>query len=135
MPILLDTHYTAPGKHGADAIDYSMVLITKFALHTVGRRVILTLQYGNVVNGAWISKDKPFIVSISNCPEQVEMGINPETSEPENVVTCPADMAFDDMREDFAIVQGDVDLKGYDVVSNYLYNYLITNGYYTGILV
>ena len=131
MPILLSVPSVTPAVHGESASSYTMVAIVAFSVHVLKRQVVLTLQYGDVVDDAWVSKAESFRLRISDVPAVVVDGQDENGAWVSEEVT-PADPKFVDMRAAFQITEDDVGQLGYDVTSAFLYAYLLSNGYYQG---
>lgn len=135
MPLLLTTPHTEPAKHGQPAKNYAMVMLETFTVKAPARTIILRLQYGNVLNGKWVSDLEPFGLRIHNTPAVMQTGQDPETGEWVEVEVTPADLQFDQMVAAFVIRTSDTSKLGYNVVAAFLYQWLIDNGYYEGTIV
>lgn len=136
MPILLDTPHRYDPGHGQPAIDYPMVIIQTMSMLAPQRMLVLRMQYGQVVDGVWDgSPEEPHGLRIRDEPAETSTQVDPDTGAPVDVEVKAANPAFSNLRSSFVIEAGDVGKSGYDVVGAFLYQYLITLGYYQGTVV
>lgn len=152
MPIKLKAPHTRRLGHGRADVDHAMVMIIGLNILPASRRMIITLEYGDVVDGAWVGGGDIHKVRIENRPARKQGGevlgdLDPagdfviradQKEDPKavkqwvEVEVEPAVLAFDDMRADFAIRRRHVGESGYDAVSEYLYTWLLDQKYYEG---
>lgn len=137
MPIALATpHHYEPG-HGDPGVDYNLVIISGMNMLSTQRTLVLTMQYGNVdASGNWIPSPEPERrIRIQNIPARTQGGTDPEDGLWKEIEVAPADPVFDNLKDGFVIGLGDLNSNGYDVTGAYLYQYLIDNGHYSGVIV
>jgi len=136
MPIALTTPFPYAEGHGAPSVDYAFVLIKRLDLHAVNKRMVLFMEYGNVGAGGWEAcPAREHQIDIKNTPAETAVGQNETTGAWEQEETTPEDLAFDQMRLDFLILATDVGEQIYDVLAQNLYQWLIDNGKYAGVIV
>ena len=86
MPILLTTPLSHDPGHGAEAETYAHVKIDDIRHRITKRKLVLTLIYGNDVEGVWAAgKTAPRIIRIENT--------DPQPGPP----PVPADPAYDNL--------------------------------------
>ena len=125
MPITLTTPklVSSPGE---PSHNYTQLKIAGFDFPPPGRRLVLKLQYGDTVDGAWLSKESIFKHVVRDVPEVSAPQYNEETKEVVEVVEQVEDLAFSTLVGTSLLVGDDVDgLRLFDVVALFLYQHLI----------
>lgn len=125
MPITLTTPKTISSP-GQPSVTYSQLKIAGFDFPPPGVRLVLKLQYGDTVDGAWASKAPLFKCVIQDTPGISEAGYDEEEEEVVEVVIQAADPAFSNLVAASTLVGATVDgALLFDVVGDYLYNHLL----------
>lgn len=125
MPITLTTPKTI-AEPGQAVETYAQLKIAGFDFPPPGNRIVLKLQYGNTVDGVWVSKAAIFRRTISDTPEVSGPEYNAETKEVVEVVTQEADLEFSDMVGGSVLVGAEVDgLLIFNVVGDALYQHML----------
>lgn len=138
MPILLSTPFTYQPGHGEPPSVHAMVLIGSLQLDSVNRLIVLEMRYGSwdPVASAWTdSGSPPRKIRVVNRPAVTQGGVDPETGQWGEQEAEPSDPAFDQLYESLVVLAGSVGGNHYDHISQYLYQWLIDNGYYQGVIV
>lgn len=125
VPITLTASKTISSP-GQSVKTFSQIKIAGFNFPPPGNRIILNLQYGDTVDGKWVSKEPYFNRTIADVHEVSGPEFNPATQEVEEVVTQEADLEFTNMVVASALVGINVDgLLLFNVVGDYLYQHLL----------
>lgn len=147
MPLKLDTPHTYSPGHGEELQTFEYVIIHTQTVKVPNKALILQMQYGNIVEGEWEESPEPVHnIRIQNIPAQMQGGeVDNPAYDPEDpdsnpktwgeIEVEPANPVFDNLREAFEVSPEDAGKKGYDLVGEFLYGYLIDEGYYQGEIV
>lgn len=141
MPLLLDTPHHYSAGHGVPDADQAFVMIVRMDARPVARSMILWMEYGNVVGGAWVPSGEPaHSIRIQNVEAVMASGIvdipgegeDPPTQEWREEETTPANPAYDDMKAALLIDAAHVGEQLYTVLGGFLYAWLLEHGHYQG---
>jgi hypothetical protein len=124
MPITLTTPKVVSSP-GEPSITYSQLKIAGFDFPPPGRRIVMKLQYGDTVDGAWLSKARIFKHIVQDVQEVSSPQYNEETEEVVDVVSQEAALEFSELHA-VELVGDDVDgMLVFDVVALHLYQHLL----------
>jgi hypothetical protein len=127
MPIQLTTPKMA-AEDPNGVTEYAQVELKQPTIDPDNKRISFGIQYGNTISGAWVpamplgQEIRPQIYTIYNHPEDLEAD-PPVAADPQYDILIASTLSTT------------VGEPAFELVANAVYQWLLSNGYYDGIIV